>query len=92
MQAGGSVFGRDASEGVDRDGGGGKTGAVKGFEPLARGDKSVCDGLLEDRTVQDDVWVIGAGLLDFREGVAGDGDDRCWEMGGRVELADLRGS
>ena len=63
---------------------------MEGFETLTGSDELACDGFLKDRGEEDEVCVV-AGLFDFGEGVAGDGDNRRREFSGGVEFADLAG-
>jgi hypothetical protein len=90
LEAVGSVFEGDSAEGVDGSGSGGEAGGVEGFESLAGSDELAGDGFVKDGSEEDEVYVA-AGLFDFGEGVAGEGEDGRGEMGGVVELADLVG-
>lgn len=90
FEAGGGIFEGDASESVDGSGGCGEADCAEGFEALARGNKFVSNGFMEDRAEEDDVGVI-AGCCHFGERVAGDGDDGWWEGRLGIELADLGG-
>ena len=64
-------------------------GVAKGVEAGGCGDEAVGDDFAEDRGKEDGIGIGGAGLLDFAEGVAGDGDDGGGEVGGGVALDDL---
>jgi hypothetical protein len=89
-KAAGAVFEGDAAEGIDGSGRCGEAGGVEGFEALPRRDELAGDGFVEDGGEEDEVCVA-AGLFDFGESVAGDGDDGWGEAGGSVEFADLAG-
>ena len=85
----GGIFECDSAEGVDRDGGGGCTGFAEAFEASAGGDLLAGDGFFEDRSEEDGRNGLGAGPLNFSEGVAGDGDDRVGQVGLGVTAADV---
>ena len=91
MQAVGSIFGCDASEGIDGSGGCEKAGGVERFETLPGSDELACNGFLEDRREENEVGAVTR-LIDFGEGVAGDGDNGRRELSGGVEFADLGGA
>ena len=91
LQAGGSIFGGDASEGVDGSRICGETNRVEGFETLAVSDDLACNGFLEDWSEEDEIHLI-ARLCDFSQGVTGDGDDGRRELSGDVKFSDLGGS
>jgi hypothetical protein len=85
------VLWSDASERVDRRGGGGKRGGMEGVEALARDDDFACDGLLKHGAEEDEVCML-ADAFDFSESVAGDGDNGRRNRSGGVEFADLCGA
>ena len=91
LQTGGSILEGDASKSIDGRGDCSDTSGAEGFKTLARSDYLASDGFLEDRSEEDEVCMI-AGLFDFGQGVAGNGDNGWLELSGGVKFSDLGGS
>ena len=78
-----------SAKSIDRYRGGGGTGFAQAFESGSPWEESVCRPSCQDGGEQDQRRRDSAGDLNLGEVVAGDGDDGCGELEGRVAAANV---